>query len=111
MNSNLTPENVAKPPCRVCGLPVAAYAADEHRRDIHSSDEICILELKYALSQAQQFKAGARRYEIVRRLNVPAFKALIVASMKTPKPFDELVDELAPFVGISSIQQRQEQPK
>ena len=45
-DNNLTPEKAAKPPCRVCGLPVAAYASDEYRRDIHSSDEMCILELK-----------------------------------------------------------------
>lgn len=40
---------------------------------------------------------AARRYEIVRRMSVPAFQDAFVLNRRTGKPFDEIIDELAPF--------------
>jgi len=62
-------------------------------------------DIEYLLSEVRRLRAerdgllvSPRRYETVRRLNVPAFKALVEANIKVGKPFDQLVDEIASFV-------------
>ena len=44
-----------------------------------------------------RLRIGHDRYEIVRRMHVPMFKDALELSIRTGKPFDQIIDELKPF--------------
>lgn len=50
-----------------------------------------LLDAKIAY-EIKRLEAAARRYEHVRRLNVPEFKKLFVENLASGIPFDTLVD-------------------
>lgn len=47
------------------------------------------------------WRKGHMRYEIVRRMNVRQLRDAWQLNISTGKPFDQIIDELAPFCGIS----------
>ena len=49
------------------------------------------------LEQFEKNKKDAARYETIRKLNAKQFADLYKVNISTSKPFDQLVDELAPF--------------
>jgi hypothetical protein len=51
--------------------------------------------------EISRLRAGHERYEVVRLMNVDAFRDAYVLNRRTGKPFDEIVAELAPFFGLS----------
>jgi hypothetical protein len=51
-------------------------------------------------AEIARLSVGHRRYEVVRRMNVQAFKDAYNLCIKTGKPFDQIIDELAPFFGV-----------
>lgn len=63
----------------LCAAVCDSYAAENQR--LH--DEI------------ERLRAGHDRYELVRRMNVDAFRHAYVLNWRTGKPFDQIVDELA----------------
>ena len=55
----------------------------------------CLLCERDALSaRLAEAERGAARYEKLRRLNVPQFKALFDRNICTGEPFDSLVDQI-----------------
>ena len=57
-------------------------------------------EAEAAADEIVRLRAGHDRYEVVRRMNVDAFRDAYVLNRRTGKPFDEIVDNLAPFFGL-----------
>jgi len=51
-------------------------------------------------SEIESLKKAARRYEIARRINPQAWAELWALNISTNKPFDEIIDDYAPFVGV-----------
>ena len=49
-------------------------------------------------AEVRRLQVSHKRYETLLRLNVPAFRALLEANLVIGKPFDELVDDLGPFM-------------
>lgn len=73
-----------------------AKAADvQGERDANAilTDEVARLEAEVAA-----LKLGNQRYETIRRLNPQAFLDAYVLNRRTGKAFDEIVDDLRPFV-------------
>lgn len=56
----------------------------------------CALELTAA--EIEAFRKSHERYETVRRMSVPQFRDAYVLSTRTGKPFDEIIDDLRPFM-------------
>ena len=50
-----------------------------------------------AANEIDRLRIGHDRYEIVRRMHVPMFKDAVQLSIRTGKPFDQIIDELKPF--------------
>ncbi len=50
----------------------------------------------------------AHRYSLVRKLTPQAFAGLYATNLETGKPFDELLDDLEPFLSPNAVVQRQE---
>ena len=48
--------------------------------------------------EIERLRAGHERYETVRRMNAQQFTDAFTLSLRTGKPFDEIVDDLRPFV-------------
>jgi hypothetical protein len=48
----------------------------------------------------ESLKKAARRYEIARRINPQQWAELWALNISTNKPFDEIIDDFAPFVGV-----------
>ena len=51
-----------------------------------------------AARELAALRVGHERYETVRRMNAQQFKDAFTLSLRTGKPFDEIVDDLRPFV-------------
>ena len=49
-------------------------------------------------AENERLAIGHRRYEIARRLNPVQWAAAFELNIKTNKPFDEIIDEMGPFV-------------
>ena len=62
--------------------------------------------LESLTARVAELEAAADRYETVRRLNVPQFRDAFVLNTRTGKPFDEIIDDLRPFVRPDAIRQR-----
>ena len=54
-------------------------------------------ELAAAKDESERYREGFRRYETVRRMSVVQFKSAMMLNLSTGKPFDQIIDELAPF--------------
>jgi hypothetical protein len=54
-------------------------------------------QLARAWIDRERMRIGHDRYEIVRRMHVPMFKDAVQLSIRTGKPFDQIIDELKPF--------------
>lgn len=63
-------------------------------------EDVCAGHPK-AIEELRELYAAARRYEIVRRLNPEAYAMAYRVNITTGKPFDEIVDDMAAFVGIT----------
>lgn len=49
-------------------------------------------------SEIERLRIGHERYETVRQLNLAQFRAALELNRRTGKPFDEIIDDLRPFV-------------
>ncbi len=58
-----------------------------------ADQEIARLETDLELA-----RIGARRYETARRMSVPMWKDALKLNLSTGKPFDEIIDQLRPFM-------------
>ena len=48
--------------------------------------------------EVERLSAAAKRYEIARRLNPVQWAAAFELNISTGKPFDEIIDDMGPFV-------------
>jgi hypothetical protein len=62
-------------------------------------DDVCSGNI-LALEQLTELRQQARRYEIARRMNPRAWQEAFELCIQTGKPFDEIIDQLAPFMGV-----------
>ncbi|MGL4648071.1 MAG: hypothetical protein ACRC1H_01585 [Caldilineaceae bacterium] len=67
----------------------------------HSIMAECYGTLGALMLEVERMRAGHDRYEIVRRMNVDAFRDAYVLNRRTGKPFDEIVADLGPFFGLT----------
>lgn len=58
-------------------------------------------DLRAAARLIETLKVGHDRYETVRRMNVQQFQDAFVLNRRTGKPFDEIVDDLKPFLRLN----------
>jgi hypothetical protein len=49
-------------------------------------------------AELQKLRLTHQRYETLRRMNVEQFKAAWSLNISTGKPFDQIIDELRPFM-------------
>jgi hypothetical protein len=61
----------------------------------------CYGTLGSLMLEVERLRAGHDRYEVVRRMNVDAFRDAYVLNRRTGKPFDEIVADLGPFFGLT----------
>jgi hypothetical protein len=66
----------------------------------HSIMADCYGTLGALMLEVERLRAGHDRYEIVRRMDVDAFRDAYVLNRRTGKPFDEIVADLGPFFGL-----------
>ena len=59
---------------------------------------VAVRELAELRAEIKRLRVGHERYETVRRMNVPQFRDAFILSTRTGKPFDEIVDNLRPFL-------------
>jgi hypothetical protein len=55
-------------------------------------------EIERLTAENERLRVGHDRYETVRLLHVPRFQTAWLLNRKTGKPFDEIIDDLKPFV-------------
>lgn len=60
---------------------------------------VLIVELARQLErELAEARKDAERYQTARRMNVPQWKDAYLLNIKTGKPFDEIIDDLRPFM-------------
>lgn len=59
--------------------------------DVAAQSQLAMVEL-------EQLRKGFNRYETARRMNPRAWAAAWELNIKTGKPFDQIIDEMRPFV-------------
>jgi len=67
------------------------------QRDAEEQEEAAG-QLAALRAEVERLRVGHDRYETVRRMNVPQFRDAFVLSNRTGKPFDEIVDDMRPFL-------------
>lgn len=55
-------------------------------------------EIAALREENKRLQTGHRRYETVRRMNAQQFTEAFRLNISTSKPFDEIIDDLAPFM-------------
>lgn len=68
---------------------VGGRTGQEHMKHAVTLEQLIDAKIAYEI---KRLEAVARRYEYVRRLNVPEFKKLFVANLTSGISFDTLVD-------------------
>lgn len=68
---------------------------------------LCVVDFKHCRCDGtpdrpcpavERLRIGYDRYETVRLLSVPQFQDAYVLNRRTGKPFDEIIDDLRPFM-------------
>ena len=80
-----------------CQIGVGGRQALDNANNIMAD---CYGTLGALMLEVERLRAGHDRYEVVRRLDVQAFRDAYLLNRRTGKPFDEIVAELAPFFGL-----------
>lgn len=75
-------------------------AADLRSGGIAGRDTIN--SLQQAAHAIERLRISHERYETVRRMNVPQFRDAFGLSISTGKSFEEIIDELRPFIRPSA---------
>lgn len=62
--------------------------------------------IRSLLSRLEEAGRGSDRYETVRRMNPQAFLDAYILNQRTGKPFDEVIDDLKPFVRPAAMKEQ-----
>lgn len=81
--------------CEVCALDMRRISAEGEAMRLRAQ----VAELMQAV---ERLRPGHERYEVVRRMNVAAFRDAYILSRRTGKPFDEIIAEQAPHYGLKT---------
>lgn len=57
-------------------------------------------ELERLTRELEEARKKAALYEVARHMNVPQWQEALLLNLKTGKPFDQIVADLAPFYGL-----------
>ena len=78
------------------GEAMAAWGAAQPRGA--NSVLVPATELAELRAQVEQYRQGHERYETARRMNPQQWKDAWKLNVSTGKPFDEIIDDLRPFM-------------
>ena len=72
----------------------------EHIKDCPGYEDCFCFDDRISHAELHELQRAHKRYETVRRMNVQQFAAALDLNIKTNKPFDEIIDDMAPFMGV-----------